>query len=118
MQKEEKWFDLTELSNRVADTITADEAQAIDTPDFVRVIIERAFQEIAKEVGENQRSVILDDIGTFGIQGRAAREHVNPRTGEKVSKPAYQKLKFKGARALRQIVRENLSGDLSGMEVK
>jgi nucleoid DNA-binding protein len=118
MQKEEKWFDLTELSNRVADTLTSSEAQNLDTPDLVRLVITRAFHEVAKEVGKGERAVILDDIGTFRASLQQARDRQNPQTGETIRKPAHLKFKFKAAKALRQTVQENLPDGKNGMEVK
>ncbi len=116
--KESKWFDMTELSNRVANTITDDEAHGLDTPDFVRLIITRAFSEVAKEVGKGERAVILDEIGTFRTSLQQARDRQNPQTGETIRKPAHLKFKFKAAKALRQTVRENLADGRNEMEVK
>lgn len=121
MQEESKWFDTTELANRVAQKITESKeaAQYFDnTADLVKLILNAAFLEVAKEVGKCERAVILDNIGTFQLEGRQARKHTNPQTGEPLEKPAYQKFKFYPAKALRSVAKEHLPEKLNGFEVK
>lgn len=120
MQEESKWFDTKELANRVVNTLENNPLTVEYNFDayLVELAIEAAFNEIAKEVGKCEREVILDNIGTFQLEGRQARKHVNPQTGEPLEKPAYQKLKFKPAKALRSIAKEHLPDIHRGMDVK
>jgi nucleoid DNA-binding protein len=112
MQKEEKWFDLTELSNRIAGQFNAD-------PEEIREIFKAGFDEIAKEVGRAENPVILDNVGTFYIQGRQARNVSHPqKRGETVNIPAHQKVKFKAAKEFKEIVKANLPDIFSSFGVK
>ena len=120
MQEESKWFDTKELSNRVVNNLENNPLTAEYNFDayLIELAIEAAFNEIGKEVGKCERPVILDNIGTFQLEGRQARKHVNPQTGEPLEKPAYQKLKFKPAKALREEIEKHLPDIHSGKRVK
>ena len=50
-------------------------------------------------------SVTLTGFGTFKTSDRAARQGVNPRTGEKLQIPAMNVAKFKAGKALKDAVR-------------
>lgn len=107
-----KWFDLTELSNRIAGQFNA-------APEEIREIFKAGFNEIAKEVGRAENPVILDNVGTFYIQGRQSRNVAHPqKRGETVNIPPHQKVKFSAAKEFKGIVKANLPAEISSFDVK
>jgi len=65
----------------------------------------RAFTEVVTAAMSKGDSIGLTGFGTFQISARAARQGVNPRTGEKLSIPAMNVPKFKAGKALKDAVR-------------
>ena len=65
----------------------------------------RAFIEVVSATLSKGDSIALTGFGTFQISHRAARQGVNPRTGEKLQIPAMNVPKFKAGKALKQAVR-------------
>jgi nucleoid DNA-binding protein len=61
-----------------------------------------AFLESITETLRNGESVSFIGFGKFSAQQRAARQGVNPRTGERVSIPAATVPKFSAGRSLKQ----------------
>lgn len=49
--------------------------------------------------------VALPGFGVFSVSQRAARQGVNPKTGEKLQIPAMKVAKFKAGKALKEAVR-------------
>ncbi|PIZ26843.1 MAG: DNA-binding protein HU, partial [Chloroflexi bacterium CG_4_10_14_0_8_um_filter_46_9] len=49
--------------------------------------------------------VVLTGFGTFSAKQRAARQGVNPRTGEKIQIPAVTVPKFKAGKALKDALK-------------
>ncbi len=66
----------------------------------LEAIIEAITKSLAK--GED---VTLTGFGTFSAKKRAARQGVNPKTGEKISIPAMTVPKFKAGKALKEAVK-------------
>ncbi|MBI2463159.1 MAG: HU family DNA-binding protein [Candidatus Spechtbacteria bacterium] len=50
-------------------------------------------------------SVALTGFGTFQVSHRAARQGVNPKTGEKLQIPAMKVPKFKAGKSLKEATR-------------
>ncbi len=48
----------------------------------------------------------LNDLGSFSVVERQARQGVNPRTGESIKIPATKAPKFSAAKALREICKK------------
>jgi DNA-binding protein HU-beta len=71
-----------------------DGAEALDA------IIEAITKSLTK--GED---VTITGFGTFSAKKRAARQGVNPKTGEKLSIPAMTVAKFKAGKGLKEAVR-------------
>jgi DNA-binding protein HU-beta len=65
----------------------------------------RAFMDSVTSALSKEDSVTLTGFGTFSVSHRAAREGVNPRTGEKIQVPAMKVPKFKAGKALKDAVR-------------
>ena len=65
----------------------------------------RAFIDVVSATLSKGDSIALTGFGTFQISHRAARQGVNPRTGEKLQIPAMNVPKFKAGKALKQAVR-------------
>ena len=65
----------------------------------------RAFIEVVSATLSKGDSIALTGFGTFQISHRAARQGVNPRTGEKLQIPAMNVPKFKAGKALKEAVR-------------
>ena len=65
----------------------------------------RAFIDIVSATLSKGDSIALTGFGTFQISHRAARQGVNPRTGEKLQIPAMNVPKFKAGKALKEAVR-------------
>jgi len=65
----------------------------------------RAFLETITDALSKGDSMTLTGFGTFQVSNRAARQGVNPRTGEKLQIPAMKVPKFKAGKALKEAVR-------------
>lgn len=65
----------------------------------------RAFTDVVTATLSTGDSIGLTGFGTFQISKRAARQGVNPRTGEKLQIPAMNVPKFKAGKALKDAVR-------------
>ena len=65
--------------------------------------VEAVFDIIAKTMGKGEE-VAISGFGTFRVVKRAAREGVNPRTGEKIQIPASKVPKFRAGQSLRAAV--------------
>lgn len=69
-----------------------------------REIIETIFETITKTLARGEE-VAISGFGTFRVVRRAAREGINPKTGEKIQIPASVKPKFRAAKALKEAVK-------------
>ena len=65
----------------------------------------RAFTDVVTATLSTGDTIGLTGFGTFQISKRAARQGVNPRTGEKLQIPAMNVPKFKAGKALKDAVR-------------
>jgi DNA-binding protein HU-beta len=66
--------------------------------------VEAVFDTIAKTLSKGEE-VAVSGFGTFRVVKRAAREGINPRTGEKIQIAASIKPKFRAAKALKEAVK-------------
>lgn len=65
----------------------------------------KAFTDTVSAALSKGDSLTLTGFGTFQVSNRAARDGVNPRTGEKLKIPAMRVPKFKAGKALKEAVR-------------
>ena len=65
----------------------------------------KAFTEAVTTALSKGEDVTLTGFGSFKISNRAARQGVNPRTGEKLQVPAMRVPKFKAGKGLKDAVR-------------
>ena len=66
--------------------------------------VEAVFETITKAMSKGEE-VAISGFGTFRVAKRAAREGINPRTGEKIQIAASIKPKFRAAKALKEAVK-------------
>ncbi|OCN04235.1 diphthine synthase [Erysipelotrichaceae bacterium MTC7] len=66
--------------------------------------VETVFAEITKTVAEGGK-VDISGFGKFEVVERAARQGVNPATGEKLTIAASKAPKFKASKALKEAVK-------------
>ena len=66
-------------------------------------VVDATFDAIAKAMAEGDKVQILG-FGTFEVRERAAREGLNPQTGEKVEIAACKVPAFKAGKALKDAV--------------
>jgi DNA-binding protein HU-beta len=67
-------------------------------------IVETIFETITKTLARGEE-VAISGFGTFRVARRAAREGINPRTGEKIQIPASIKPKFRAGKALKEAIK-------------
>ncbi|KKS83008.1 MAG: DNA-binding protein HU [Candidatus Wolfebacteria bacterium GW2011_GWC1_43_10] len=78
-------------------------AAGIEVKKQATAVVEAVFDTIAKSLSKGEE-VAVSGFGTFRISKRAAREGINPRTGEKIHIGASTKPKFRAAKALKEAV--------------
>jgi len=78
-------------------------ASGIETKKDAITAVDAVFDTITKSLS-NGEEVSVAGFGSFRITKRAAREGVNPRTGEKIHISAKTAPKFKAAKALKDAV--------------
>lgn len=66
--------------------------------------IEAVFDSITAALSKGEE-VAVAGFGTFKVSARAARQGVNPRTGEKIQIAATKVPKFKAGKALKDAVK-------------
>jgi DNA-binding protein HU-beta len=71
-----------------------------DASEALEAVIDAITKSLAK--GED---VTITGFGTFTAKKRAARQGVNPKTGEKISIPAMTVPKFKAGKGLKEAVK-------------
>ena len=69
-----------------------------------REIVETIFETITKTLARGEE-VAVSGFGTFRVAHRAAREGINPRTGEKIQIPASIKPKFRASKTLKEAIK-------------
>lgn len=87
--------DLVEVVMKAGDVQVKKQAAAI---------IDAIFDTITKTMVKGEE-VAIAGFGTFKVAKRAAREGINPRTGEKIHIAASVKPKFRAAKALKEAVK-------------
>jgi len=66
--------------------------------------VDMVFDSITKSLAKGQE-VSISGFGTFVVKNRAARQGVNPRTGEKIQIKATTTPKFRAGKNLKEAVR-------------
>lgn len=89
----------TDLVNFLAQANGLTKAAALQLVDSIF----RAMRE-ALSKGEE---VVFPDFGKFVVETRAERSGRNPKTGETIHIPAAQVVKFKVAKALKELVQQS-----------
>ncbi|HNW96552.1 MAG TPA: HU family DNA-binding protein [Candidatus Paceibacterota bacterium] len=79
------------------------EKMGLETKKKSEEIVEFIFDTIAKTMTRGEE-VAISGFGTFKVARRAARQGVNPRTGEKIQIAASVKPKFRAGKALKEAV--------------
>ena len=100
-----------DLADKAAEVTGLSKKQASET---VNAVFD-AIIETLKDGGE----VSVSGFGKFEVAERAARQGVNPATGEKIEIAASKSVKFKAAKALKDAGLEHIpviSANLSGLE--
>lgn len=83
----------TELAQQVASRGGVDSSQA-------KAAVDAVFETIADELSSGQE-VSISGFGKFSVADRAARQGVNPATGEKIQIAASKAAKFSPASGLK-----------------
>jgi len=89
---DKKW-----LAELVMNHIGGTKKQSVEVVDLI-------FDNIAKAMVRGDQMKIAG-FGVFKVARRAAREGVNPRTGEKIQIPAKVAPKFRAAKQLKEMVK-------------
>jgi DNA-binding protein HU-beta len=79
-------------------------AAGLEVKKQATAVVEAVFDTIAKSLSKGEE-VAISGFGTFRVAKRAAREGINPRTGEKIQIAASIKPKFRAAKALKEAVK-------------
>lgn len=80
------------------------QAGGIEVKKQAAAVVDAIFDTITKTMVKGEE-VAIAGFGTFKIAKRAAREGINPRTGEKIHIAASVKPKFRAAKALKEAVK-------------
>jgi len=86
-----------ELVANIAEKVDATKKQAEE-------MVECLTDTVTKTLKKGEE-VVLTGFGTFSAKQRAARQGVNPRTGEKIQIPAVTVPKFKAGKALKDALK-------------
>ncbi|MCL5012311.1 MAG: HU family DNA-binding protein [Patescibacteria group bacterium] len=78
-------------------------AGGIEVKKTAAAVVDAIFDTIIKTMSKGEE-VAVAGFGTFKVSKRAAREGINPRTGEKIHIAASIKPKFRAAKALKEAV--------------
>lgn len=67
-----------------------------------KAIFEQVFEDVVAAMTSKKagNKITIPGFGTFKMEKRAARNGVNPKTGEKIKIPAKQVVKFKASSTL------------------
>lgn len=79
-------------------------AAGMDSKSGAKTAVEAIFDIITKQLASGEE-VAITGFGTFKVSNRAAREGVNPKTGEKIQIAATTVPKFKAGKALKDAVK-------------
>ena len=75
----------------------------LDTKSQAEAAVDAVVDSITKALSRGEE-VTLTGFGTFSVTHRAARQGVNPRTGDKLQIPARTVPKFKAGKGLKDAV--------------
>ena len=78
-------------------------AAGLDTKSDAESAVNAVFDVITKSLSQGEE-VAVTGFGTFKVSHRAARQGVNPRTGEKIQIAAKTVPKFSAGKALKDAV--------------
>ena len=78
-------------------------AAGLDTKTQAEAVVDAVFDAITKSLSKGEE-VALTGFGTFKVSRRAARQGVNPRTGEKIQIAAKTVPKFSAGKSLKDAV--------------
>ncbi len=78
-------------------------AGSIEVKKTATAVVDAIFDTVTKTLSKGEE-VAIAGFGTFKVSKRAAREGINPRTGEKIHIAASIKPKFRAAKALKEAV--------------
>lgn len=79
------------------------QAAGIEVKKQAITAVDAVFETITKVLAKGEE-VAVPGFGTFRVTRRAAREGINPRTGEKIQIAAKIAPKFRAAKALKEAV--------------
>lgn len=71
----------------------------------VEMVIDALIEEITSQL-QSRNQVAFTGFGTFSTSDRAARQGVNPSTGEKIQIAATTVPKFKAGKSLKEAVKQ------------
>jgi len=80
------------------------EKVGLETKKKSEEVVEFIFDTITKTMTRGEE-VAISGFGTFKVARRAARQGINPRTGEKIQIAASVKPKFRAGKALKEAVK-------------
>lgn len=80
------------------------EKVGMETKKKAEEVVDFIFETITKTMARGEE-VAISGFGTFKVARRAARQGINPRTGEKIQIPASVKPKFRAGKALKESVK-------------
>ena len=80
------------------------EQSGIDSKASAKAAVDAVFDVITKRLSSGEE-VAIAGFGNFKAQDRAARQGVNPKTGEKIQIAATTVPKFKAGKALKDAVK-------------
>ncbi|MFH0906829.1 MAG: HU family DNA-binding protein [bacterium] len=86
--------------DQLIDEVTKGCSSKKEAADAVNAVFDTIMSTLSK--GEE---VVLTGFGKFSVSNRAARQGVNPRTGEKIQIAATKVPKFKAGKALKDAVK-------------
>jgi len=78
-------------------------AAGLDTKSQAEAAVDAVFDTITKSLSSGEE-VAMTGFGTFKVSRRAARQGVNPRTGEKIQIAAKTVPKFSAGKSLKDAV--------------
>jgi DNA-binding protein HU-beta len=71
----------------------------------VEMVVDALIEEITSQL-QSRNQVAFTGFGTFSTSDRAARQGVNPKTGEKIQIAATTVPKFKAGKSLKEAVKQ------------
>lgn len=80
------------------------EKMGLETKKKAEEVVEFIFDTITKTMARGEE-VAISGFGAFKVVKRAARQGINPRTGEKIQIAASIKPKFRAGKALKEAVK-------------